>query len=81
MLGDMVSIEQLSTLRRTALHGTHHAHKARMVDFGGWDMPVQYAGLVAEHTAVRTGWGSLMYRTWAISSCAGQGRWRRCSGC
>ncbi len=44
-------------LRRTALHATHHGHKARMVDFGGWDMPVQYAGLVAEHTAVRTGVG------------------------
>jgi aminomethyltransferase len=41
-------------LRRTALHSTHHAHKARMVDFGGWDMPVQYSGLVAEHMAVRT---------------------------
>lgn len=44
-------------LRRTALHATHHGHKARMVDFGGWDMPVQYAGLVAEHMAVRTGVG------------------------
>ncbi len=44
-------------LRRTALHSTHHGHKARMVDFGGWDMPVQYAGLVAEHMAVRTGVG------------------------
>lgn len=44
-------------LRRTALHATHHGHKARMVDFGGWDMPVQYAGLVAEHVAVRTGVG------------------------
>jgi aminomethyltransferase len=42
-----------STLRRTALHATHHGHKARMVDFGGWDMPVQYEGLVAEHMAVR----------------------------
>ena len=41
-------------LRRTGLHSTHHAHKARMVDFGGWDMPVQYSGLVAEHMAVRT---------------------------
>jgi aminomethyltransferase len=40
-------------LRRTALHATHHRHKARMVDFGGWDMPVQYEGLVAEHMAVR----------------------------
>jgi aminomethyltransferase len=46
-----------SPLRRTALHSTHHAHKAKMVDFGGWDMPVQYAGLVAEHMAVRTGVG------------------------
>ena len=53
----MATIEQLSTLRRTALHATHHSHKARMVDFGGWDMPVQYEGLVAEHMAVRTGVG------------------------
>src|SRR5579875_3815960 len=44
-------------LRRTALHATHYGHKARMVDFGGWDMPVQYEGLVAEHMAVRTGVG------------------------
>ena len=53
----MATIEQLSTLRRTALHATHHSHKARMVDFGGWDMPVQYRGLIEEHTAVRTGVG------------------------
>ena len=53
----MATIEQLSTLRRTALHATHHRHKARMVDFGGWDMPVQYRGLIEEHTAVRTGVG------------------------
>ncbi|HSY36876.1 MAG TPA: glycine cleavage system aminomethyltransferase GcvT [Acidobacteriaceae bacterium] len=44
-------------LRRTALHATHHQHKARMVDFGGWDMPVQYRGLIEEHMAVRTGVG------------------------
>jgi aminomethyltransferase len=46
-----------TVLRKTALHATHHAHKAKMVDFGGWDMPVQYEGLVAEHMAVRTGVG------------------------
>ena len=40
-------------LRRTALHATHHSHRARMVDFGGWDMPVQYRGLIEEHMAVR----------------------------
>ncbi|MGA7155885.1 MAG: glycine cleavage system aminomethyltransferase GcvT [Acidobacteriaceae bacterium] len=44
-------------LRKTALHATHHAHKAKMVDFGGWDMPVQYRGLIDEHMAVRTGVG------------------------
>jgi aminomethyltransferase len=42
-----------TSLRRTGLHATHHAHKARMVDFGGWDMPVQYSGLIEEHMAVR----------------------------
>jgi aminomethyltransferase len=46
-----------SPLRRTALHATHQGHKARMVDFGGWDMPVQYRGLIEEHMAVRTAVG------------------------
>src|ERR1700728_1428358 len=45
------------TLRKTALNATHRAHNAKMVDFGGWDMPVEYSGLVAEHMAVRTGVG------------------------
>jgi len=44
---------ETSTLRRTALHATHHSHKAKMVGFGGWDMPVQYRGLIEEHMAVR----------------------------
>jgi aminomethyltransferase len=44
-------------LRTTALNATHRAHKAKMVDFGGWDMPVEYSGLIAEHMAVRTGVG------------------------
>lgn len=43
----------MSTLR-TALHDWHVARKARMVPFGGWDMPVQYTGVVDEHRAVRT---------------------------
>ncbi len=46
-----------AALRRTALNLTHRAHKAKMVDFGGWDMPVEYGGLIAEHMAVRTGVG------------------------
>ena len=45
------------TLRKTALNATHRTHKAKMVDFGGWDMPVEYSGITAEHTAVRTAVG------------------------
>ncbi len=45
------------TLRKTALNATHRAHKAKMVDFGGWDMPVEYSGLIAEHLAVRSSVG------------------------
>jgi len=48
-----MTTETTAPLRRTALHATHHAHKAKMVDFGGWDMPVQYRGLIEEHMAVR----------------------------
>jgi aminomethyltransferase len=44
-------------LKHTALNATHRALKAKMVDFGGWDMPVEYSGLMAEHLAVRTGVG------------------------
>jgi aminomethyltransferase len=48
---------ETGTLRKTALNATHRAAKAKMVDFGGWDMPVEYSGLIAEHMAVRTGVG------------------------
>ena len=44
-------------LKRTPLHDRHVAAGARMVDFGGWDMPVQYASPVQEHHAVRNGAG------------------------
>ena len=44
-------------LKRTPLHARHQAHGARMVPFGGWEMPVQYAGIAAEHMAVRTAAG------------------------
>jgi len=49
--------ETATALRKTALNATHRALKAKMVDFGGWDMPVEYSGLVAEHMAVRTAVG------------------------
>jgi aminomethyltransferase len=41
-------------LKKTPLHARHRASGAKMVPFGGWDMPVEYSGIVAEHTAVRT---------------------------
>ncbi len=44
-------------LRATPLNSVHRALGARMVDFGGWDMPVQYTGIVEEHRAVRTAVG------------------------
>ncbi|HZE95900.1 MAG TPA: glycine cleavage system aminomethyltransferase GcvT [Planctomycetota bacterium] len=39
---------------RTPLHDAHVALKARMVDFHGWEMPIQYTGIIDEHVAVRT---------------------------
>ena len=41
------------SLRQTPLHSRHIDLGAKMADFGGWDMPIEYAGTVAEHTAVR----------------------------
>ncbi|MGZ3738576.1 MAG: glycine cleavage system aminomethyltransferase GcvT, partial [Bdellovibrionota bacterium] len=41
-------------MKKTPLNQTHIDAGARMVDFGGWHMPVQYSGLSQEHAAVRT---------------------------
>jgi aminomethyltransferase len=46
-----------STIRKTALHARHVALGARMVPFAGWDMPVEYSGITAEHMAVRASAG------------------------
>jgi aminomethyltransferase len=43
--------------KRTPLWQAHRDLGARLVDFGGWDMPVQYTGIVGEHQAVRTAAG------------------------
>jgi aminomethyltransferase len=50
------------TVRKTALNAVHRQMGAKMVDFNGWDMPVEYpssigCGIVNEHMAVRTGVG------------------------
>ncbi len=44
---------QPETLKKTPLHATHKAMGARIIPFAGWDMPVEYSGIVNEHMAVR----------------------------
>jgi aminomethyltransferase len=44
----------LNSLKKTPLNARHRALGARMVEFSGWDMPVEYSGIVDEHMAVRT---------------------------
>jgi len=43
-----------TSLKRTPLYEQHRALGARLVEFGGWEMPVQYTGILEEHQAVRT---------------------------
>jgi aminomethyltransferase len=45
------------SLKKTPLHSAHVALGARMVPFGGWDMPVEYSGIVNEHNTVRAAAG------------------------
>jgi aminomethyltransferase len=44
-------------MKQTPLYGRHQALHARIIDFGGWAMPVQYSGILDEHKAVRTAAG------------------------
>src|SRR6476660_7896689 len=49
-----MSSSQPAQLKKTPLNATHRASGARMVEFAGWDMPVEYTGISDEHLAVRT---------------------------
>jgi aminomethyltransferase len=56
------SVETTPAVRKTALNAVHRQMGAKMVDFNGWDMPVEYpasigCGIINEHLAVRTGVG------------------------
>lgn len=56
----MKDVTQLTTgpfVRKTPLNLWHHTHNGRMVDFAGWDMPVQYSSIVDEHSAIRNAVG------------------------
>jgi aminomethyltransferase len=61
----MALSSEVASVRKTALNAVHRQMGAKMVEFNGWDMPVEYpkaGGLVAEHMAVRNSVG-----TWATS--------------
>src|SRR5277367_2272513 len=49
-----VNTSATAEIRKTALNATHRRLGARMVNFGGWDMPLEYSGILSEHQAVRT---------------------------
>src|SRR5262245_43011626 len=49
-----MSSSQPAQLKKTPLNARHRASGARIVEFGGWDMPVEYSGITDEHLAVRT---------------------------
>ena len=63
----------MSDLKRTQLYDVHVAAGAAMVDFGGWEMPIEYpTKIVAEHLYTRA--VSSTYPTWAVSWWRGR-RW------
>jgi aminomethyltransferase len=49
-----VTTPATAELRKTALNSVHRRLGAKMVNFGGWDMPLEYSGILSEHQAVRT---------------------------
>ncbi len=49
-----MSLPAPGSLKKTPLNARHRSLGARMVEFGGWDMPVEYSGISDEHMAVRT---------------------------
>src|SRR6478609_5047042 len=44
-------------LKRTSLYATHQKHGGKLIEFGGWEMPVQYTSIMDEHAAVRNAAG------------------------
>ena len=49
-----MTTQATTEVRKTALNSTHRRMGAKMVNFGGWDMPLEYSGILSEHEAVRT---------------------------
>jgi aminomethyltransferase len=58
---------------RTPLYAWHVSRGARLVEFGGWDMPIQYTSIIEEHNAVRTAAGLFDVSHMGRLSCVGPG--------
>src|SRR5258708_38272348 len=50
----MSTHDNVSQLKRTPLYEQHREFEARLVEFGGWEMPLQYSSFLEEHEGVRT---------------------------
>jgi len=50
-------MDELEHLKKTPFYGTHAALGGKLIDFGGWALPVQYSSIIEEHKAVRAGAG------------------------
>ncbi|HYL73158.1 MAG TPA: hypothetical protein VEU96_03080 [Bryobacteraceae bacterium] len=65
-----------AALKTTPLNAAHRKLGAKMVDFGGWDMPVQYSGILDEHHGCARMSDCSTSATWAKSRSMGRTRWR-----
>jgi len=69
----LVSHSGEQVLKQTPLHAVHRAAGARMVDFGGWDMPVHYGSQIDEHHAVRNDAGMFDVSHMRVADLTGAG--------
>src|SRR3989338_9689896 len=53
----MALLQEIDSLKKTSLYDRHRALQAKLVNFGGWAMPIQYTGIIAEHRSVRESCG------------------------
>ncbi len=70
-----------TALRRTPLYDRHVAAGARVVPFAGWEMPVQYEGIIPEHLAVRSAAGLFDVSHMGQLELRGEGATSSASGC
>ena len=61
----LFSEEDGKDMKKAPLNDRHKKLGAKMVDYAGWEMPVQYEGIVPETAAVRKNCGILMFPIWA----------------